>query len=212
MIDSIDRIDLSNPEISCTRHNSPESIFNEFWNIEKDLSFGELLECEMGGITESGEEVTHTLAEGFEALKEQKFWAFSNTIKKEIHIWLAGELDADSLRIIIGHEIGHILEEERLSENPDVADEQRADNYGKTALLTERFIRQFKDFAVPETSFERHSSTALYDRKPSEMEDSYLVELAFQLYARSNSMNCTQALYERAQELKVEVLRRVERK
>lgn len=52
-------------------------------------------------------------------------------------------------------------------------------------------------------------STARYEREPSEMEDDYLVDLAFQLYARSCSMNCTQTLHERAQELKAEVVRRV---
>ncbi len=52
-------------------------------------------------------------------------------------------------------------------------------------------------------------STARYDRKPSEMEDDYLVDLAFQLYARSCKMDCTQTTPERAQELKAEVLRRV---
>lgn len=51
-----------------------------------------------------------------------------------------------------------------------------------------------------------------YEQKPSEMEADYLVDLAFQLYARSCSMNCTQTLHERAQELKAEVLRRVKEK
>ena len=52
-------------------------------------------------------------------------------------------------------------------------------------------------------------STARYDQEPSEMEGDYLVDLAFQLYARSCQMDCTQTLHERAQELKAEVLRRV---
>ena len=52
-------------------------------------------------------------------------------------------------------------------------------------------------------------STARYELEPSEMEDDYLVDLAFQLYARSCSVDCTQTLHERAQELKAEVLRRV---
>lgn len=47
------------------------------------------------------------------------------------------------------------------------------------------------------------------DATPETMDSEYLVELAFQLYARACHPNCTEELHNRAIELKREVLRRV---
>jgi hypothetical protein len=142
MIDSNSRINLDDPKISLIRHDSPESIFNEFWNFEKDLSFEELLEQTFGGIDGEGNEVEMPMSESFEAVKSTEFWGFSNSKTNTIHIWSAVELPPDTLRVLIGHEIGHLLEEQQLSEVPELADEQRADNYGKCTVLTERFLLQ----------------------------------------------------------------------
>lgn len=46
--------------------------------------------------------------------------------------------------------------------------------------------------------------------KPSDMAGDYLVELAFQLYARACDLACSEELHNRATELKAEVLRRVQ--
>jgi hypothetical protein len=142
MIESMDRIDLENPRITLVRHDTPESIFNEFWNFEKDLTWAELLEQEMEGVTADGDEVKATLADAFEGIKAMDFWGFSNSITNDVHIWTSDSLKIDDLRILIGHEIGHLLEELPLSDDPDIADEQRADNYGKCAVLTERFLQR----------------------------------------------------------------------
>lgn len=142
MIDAIERIKLDDPKIELRFHTTPESIFNEFWNFEKDMTFGELLASTMGGSTGEGEEIETTLQETFDGMVENKYWAFAEIKKQMIHVWIAAgeQIETDILRIVIGHEIGHILEEKELSENVFIADEQRADNYGLACFWTEKFL------------------------------------------------------------------------
>lgn len=144
MIKNISDIGLQNPGIELRFHTTPESIFNEFWNLKKDLSFGELLEQECGGTSAEGEEITPTLRDVFAGMVESKYWVFAAELTRTVHVWLASgeEVEADLLRIVIGHEIGHILESQPLADEPDIAAEQRADNYGLACWLTERFIQR----------------------------------------------------------------------
>lgn len=146
----MDRIDFQKPKIVLVKHVSAEEIFNEFWNVEKDLTFAELLACEMGGETEDGEFVDATLQQAFEALQETGFWAYANVMTKAVHIWLSRPVPKRELCVLIGHEIGHILEEEIMSEIPEIAEEQRADNYGKTAYLTAQFLEQLTPYITEE--------------------------------------------------------------
>ncbi len=48
-----------------------------------------------------------------------------------------------------------------------------------------------------------------HEAAPTKMEAGYLVELAFQVYARACHPACSEGLHNRAQELTAEVLRRV---
>jgi hypothetical protein len=62
---------------------------------------------------------------------------------------------------------------------------------------------------VSEVRKELGTSGRDHSAPPEEMDDDYLVELAFQLYARACALDCTEELHNRAMELKREVLRRV---
>lgn len=136
-------LNLDEPKIGLKIHYTPQSIFDAFWNHEGNLSFEELLQSEMGGIDSDGEEITCTLAETFEAMKENGFWGFSNNKTNTVHIWLTDKNDIEQIRMILGHEIGHLLEDNsEYSPIEDLRGEQRADNYGKACVLTERFLKQ----------------------------------------------------------------------
>lgn len=138
-----DEIQNMFPLPSLKQHGDCESIFNEFWNFEKDLTFEELLQCKAGGEDHSGEEVCEgTLAEVFEATKELGFWAFSNTITNEIHVWNSGGLLFRELLALIAHEFGHLVENhlQRGAEETDEAfEERKADGYAWAAVWANHF-------------------------------------------------------------------------
>lgn len=144
MINSIENLISKDLKIGLQMHTTPESIFNEHWNFKKDMTFEELLKSPCGGEDERGVEIEMTLQELFDGMVENKYWGFADLKARKIHIWVAAgfEIETDVLRILIGHEVGHILEQKQLDENPYIAEEQRCDNYGLACLQMEAFIRQ----------------------------------------------------------------------
>lgn len=128
-------------------HETAESIFNEHWNFEKDLTFEELLQCECGG---GDDERAGTLRETFAATKENGFWAFTSTRDGKVHVWFDGkQFDTHSLFFLIGHEIGHLLEEHFQAEVVEdeyleyLRHENNSDLWGVAAVLTYRLVQQY---------------------------------------------------------------------
>ena len=140
MITDISHINLDDPKITFVQHTKAEDIFFSFWNFDDKMILEEILEGEVGSLDGEGNESFEPISVHLKEIIENKFWAFSNFIKNEVHLWISEKMETEALMIIIAHEIGHILESRELSDQPHVAEEERADNYGKAAVLTNRMI------------------------------------------------------------------------
>lgn len=128
------------PEL--VHHSTAESIFNEHWNFEKDLSFEELLQSKCAD--------DETLETVFEQTKENGFWAFMSLNDNRVHVWMdPAHYCNETLFFLIGHEIGHRLQEHfqsKLSKNEFkeyMRNESNADLWGVGALFTYRLVQTF---------------------------------------------------------------------
>ena len=127
-------------------HRTVESIFNEHWNFEKDMTLEELLKCETGS---HDDEPMGTLADMLEDTRMNKFWAFMALKENILHIWFDEKPDMETLLVLIGHEVGHIFEEKfdakkKRSEGAEyMRHENNADIWGASAAMTYQLANQF---------------------------------------------------------------------
>jgi hypothetical protein len=102
---------------------------------------------EMGAVLSSGGELVacSSRADEFIGLVREHCpcWGHCRTATGEIHVWIGSEAtDADAL-FLLGHELGH-LEAIAASDDPDVAEERRADSYGRVASAALTIWRAFQ--------------------------------------------------------------------
>lgn len=127
-------------------HETAESIFDAHWNFEKNLTFEELLKSKCGG---ADDQPNVTLADMFEATKENGFWAFISLKENKLHLWFEMFPDLELLRLVIGHEIGHIFEEKfDGEEKPDetaeyMRHENNSDLWGVAVVFAMRLSNEY---------------------------------------------------------------------
>jgi len=142
-LQGFERIEI--PEIQMVRHHTVESIFHRFWSFGEDVLLEDILASSAGGFSEDGEEFEMPMTEQLEATRANEFWAFSDCPRKEIHVWTSREFTDQELNILIGHEVGHILEAEEITENaPEYAEELQADRYGVCCAIVPELIEKYK--------------------------------------------------------------------
>lgn len=76
-----------------------------------------------GGYDGEGNEHTHTIANDVESIGYQGFWAFAHNVAPNlptVHIWALPDTPLDTLRHVLGHELGHIACDAYLPPFPDI--------------------------------------------------------------------------------------------
>jgi hypothetical protein len=133
-------------------HDDCKSIFYAYWNFVGNLTFEESLEGNgVGGYDSEGNELPEmTMLDVLDSTCGMGFWAFSDSIKKEIHIW-KGDLTFEEALVVIGHGLRHQVEANiKRKDNAieDVFQEELADNYGFVSLWSYRFAKQLFSDAI----------------------------------------------------------------
>lgn len=133
------------PSVEIVKHETAESIFHAFWSFGEDVPLDEILKGSAGGCDADGNEAEEMpMSELLEATKENGFWAFSDCPKSRIHVWDGSGLSERQMMILLGHEVGHILESGKLHEVPEVAEEQKADRYGVGCVITNALLEEWR--------------------------------------------------------------------
>lgn len=114
--------------------------------IKHDLTIEEFLKCEAGGLTAEGEPVTFTGADELEAVKANGFWGFCDPQTKTIHVWVGEGTDPEEIIFFLGHEIGHAsgtpVEDSGDELKDEMAEQQRADEYGEAARQASKWLKE----------------------------------------------------------------------
>ena len=141
MMNGFEHIEI--PEIELVCHRSPESIFRQHWAFgDESVTLDEILQGTAGGVDGDGNEVDEIpMSEMFDAVKANDFWAFSDCPNRVIHLWLRTPIDEGHLSVLLGHEVGHVLEHHAIP-NPtaEIEDEMKADRYGIAAVIVSSLV------------------------------------------------------------------------
>lgn len=131
----------SPPQLSITWYDTPEEVHRAMWEEsakEAGLTYeGMIAESEGLALAEDGSEVVITHDQEMEGIKAQKCWAFVDTRTNVIHAWAAKDVDEGLLLHMLAHEVGHAT---GTAEGDFLAEEMRADQYGKVAAEAFRLM------------------------------------------------------------------------
>lgn len=97
-----------------------------------------------GGASADGQsrEVTHQGV--LTAVRETGLWGFTDVPNRTIHFWSNGNASTRLRLQFLGHELGHLVEED-LPEEPDLASEVLADRFGEVAALAAEMLPDLED-------------------------------------------------------------------
>jgi hypothetical protein len=99
--------------------------------------------CRIGGVDENGSEQEFTIEQMVDGIELQGYWGFADETNHTVHVWENKTASEENLLFFLGHEMGHLCEADIRDSDP-IADEHRADDYGRAAVQAYRMLKQLR--------------------------------------------------------------------
>lgn len=139
-------------DVRVIRHETAESIAAHHWRCEEEgITLAELRGCEIGGVTPDGEEASISFDAWMDGMTANGFWGYAATDEREVHLWAGPTATDEQILMLLGHELGHLLEPEFAAEAPipELNSEAWADTCGAVTLRAfQEWQRLFGDRAA----------------------------------------------------------------
>lgn len=124
------------------RYESPELLLGAFASTPDEVNTFEDI-ADMTAQNLDGDEVICSPTEMVESIRKMGMWGFADA-ESTVHFWVDPNASPADVMFFLGHEIGHLSGTAlpQVGKPEDIAEEQRADEYGNAAKLAYQWMNE----------------------------------------------------------------------